>query len=163
MVLILLSQFWGGEKTESPPQGAVSGDNLAQFTSEDYIRALENKLCGLMGSIKGVGQVQIMVTLENTGEYVYAQEEKRNVDKNVEPGVEGAPDKSYLKENVQQTYILMNGQKEALVRTHLEPKVQGVVVICEGADNILVQQSVINVVTTALNIPTTRVCVEKIA
>ena len=55
------------------------------------------------------------------------------------------------------------GKKEALVLTQLEPKIQGVVIVCEGAGNIRVEADLTNVVTTALNIPSTRVCVVKIS
>jgi stage III sporulation protein AG len=63
-------------------------------------------------------------------------------------------------------YILVEsgyGSKEPLIRTQLEPKIQGVVIVCEGADNIRVEQSLINVATTTLGISSARVCVEKIA
>lgn len=43
----------------------------------------------------------------------------------------------------------------------LEAKVQGVVVVCEGADDIVVEQQVVDAVATALNIPTSKVCVTK--
>jgi len=54
------------------------------------------------------------------------------------------------------------GRREALVLTRRPPRVQGVVIVCEGADNILVQEKLISVVTTALGIPSTRVSVVKI-
>lgn len=160
MLLILLSQFWGGAEDKSTKENALVVSE-AGTEADDYAAVLEEKLGGLIASIEGVGRAKIMVTLENTGEYVYAQEEKRNVDTNIEER-DGTSQKSSTKENIQQNYILMNGQKEALVKTRLEPKIRGVVIICEGADDIMVRQSVVNVVTTALNIPTTRVCVEKI-
>ena len=34
--------------------------------------------------------------------------------------------------------------------------------VCQGAEDVRVQTDLINVVTTALNIPSTRVCVVKI-
>jgi stage III sporulation protein AG len=164
MLLILFSQsLGGGSETATPESGGNSTGTL--YTAEEYIAKSEEKLCALITQIEGVGRAEVMVTLENNGEYVYAQEEKRNLDKNVEPGGEEG-DKITSKENIQSSYILVEsgyGSKEPLIRTQLEPKIQGVVIICEGADNIRVEQSLINVATTTLGISSARVCVEKIA
>lgn len=159
MALILLSQFVGpgSGKVEQPDT------STAEFVSETYIADLEAKLTSLITGIEGVGEARVMVTLESGIEYVYAQEEKRNTDLTREGEATEAA-KIYEKENVEQKYILVdqNGKKQPLLKTQLQPKVQGVVIACEGADEILVENSLINVVTTALNIPTTRVCVVKI-
>jgi stage III sporulation protein AG len=166
MLLILFSQSLGGNTGENtaPDTGGAGIGTL--YTAEEYIAKTEEKLCALITQIEGVGRAEVMVTLENNGEYVYAQEEKRNLDKNVEPGGDGQSDKITSKENIQVGYILVEsgyGSKEPLIRTQLEPKIQGVVIICEGADNIRVEQSLINVATTTLGISSARVCVEKIA
>ena len=70
----------------------------------------------------------------------------------------------YEKENVEQKYLLIeqDGEKQPLITTELQPKIQGVVIVCDGADNARVQWDLINVVTTALNISSDRVCVVKI-
>ena len=160
MALILLSQFFSiGEKSAKDIDTAT-----AQFTSEAYIADLEAKLTSLISGMEGVGEARVMVTLESGVEYIYAQEEKRNTDVTQEGGATEAA-RIYEKENVEQKYILVetqNGKKQPLLKTERQPKVQGVVIVCEGASNIHVEQDLINVVTTALNIPSTRVCVVKI-
>ncbi len=160
MALILASQFIPEKKP--PPDSAT-----AVFTSAEYTGELETRLGELVASMEGTGRVRVMITLENAGETVYAQEEKRNVDKQEEmvPNSQAAATTTSQKENVEQRYILVDGEngREALVKTRLEPRIQGVVVLCEGADNPLVEQSITHVVTTALNIPTTRVAVVKIS
>jgi stage III sporulation protein AG len=165
MLLILFSQSLGGGSDTAMPESAGEGAGTL-YTAEEYIAKTEEKLCALITQIEGVGRAEVMVTLENNGEYVYAQEEKRNLDKNVEPGGDGQSDKITSKENIQMSYILVEsgyGSKEPLIRTQLEPKIQGVVIVCEGADNLRVEQSLINVATTTLGISSARVCVEKIA
>ena len=49
-----------------------------------------------------------------------------------------------------------------MLKTERLPKIQGVVVVCEGAGSMTVQQRVTEVVATALDIPYTKVCVTKI-
>lgn len=164
MLLILISQFMdSGAATarEEAPQDTTT----AQYTTEEYAAQLEEKLQRLIGSIQGVGAAQVMVTLEHGIEYVYAQQEKSSTDKKLEPGSEESGERLDYKYDVEYSYVFVDngyGDKRPLLRTELQPKVQGVVVVCEGADDIRVQQNVTNVVTTALHIPTTRVCVVKI-
>ena len=162
MGLVLLSHWMTPapkEEKESIAANAAMDSGQILYTPEAYVSQIEGKLSDLLGAIQGVGRVHIMVTLENSGEYVYALEEKRSWDKNTAPDSSGVS-----RENLQQSYILVDvgyGQKEPLVRTRLEPKIQGVVVICQGGGDIRVRQSVVNVVTTALKIPSIRVCVEQ--
>ena len=47
--------------------------------------------------------------------------------------------------------------------TEVQPVVKGVVVVCDGGDDPVVQQRVIDAVTTALDITSVRVCVVKAA
>jgi stage III sporulation protein AG len=88
MLLILFSQSLGGGSEQVTPESGGDGTGTL-YTAEEYIAKTEEKLCALITQIEGVGRAEVMVTLENNGEYVYAQEEKRNLDKNVEPGGEG--------------------------------------------------------------------------
>jgi len=159
IIFIFLSQF---TKTEENVQINNTYTAQADTKAEEYIYGMESRLNSLITSIEGVGRAQVMVTLENTGEYIYAQEEKRSADKITEENENGIAAKSTTKESAENKYILLNGQKEALVKAQLEPQIKGVVVICEGADSAFVRQRIVNVVTTVLNISTARVCVEKI-
>lgn len=162
MALILLSQLMSREK---PPQRPMD-EATASFTAEDYIEGLESKLQELVTGIEGVGRAEVMVTLESGVEYVYAQEEKRNTDTIRGQGEEQEVFKVSQKENVEQKYIIVEteyGKRQALVLTELQPRIQGVVIVCEGADDIRVQEKLTSVVTTALGISSTRVCVVKIS
>ena len=135
-------------------------DETELFTMKEQSEHLEEKLSALIAEIEGVGRVRVMITLENSGETIYVQEEKRVVDR--QAGESGA---FIQKESSELKYVMIengSGRRQALVETQREPKIQGVVVVCEGANDVNVQLRVTNVVTTALHIPSTRVCVEKI-
>ena len=71
IALILLSEFWPKEtKTTS-----------AKASAEEFVTKTEEKLNQIVGSIQGAGQCQVMVTLENGVEYVYASQQKVNTDR----------------------------------------------------------------------------------
>ena len=161
MALIFLSTViqTGGSNKPNPSVGA------GQLTSQEYVAQLEDRLTGIVGSIEGVGRCQVMVTAESGVEYVYAVEETQNVNRtNSYNGDEVA--RETQQENTEQKYIVVdagNGKKEALVKPERQPAIQGVVIVCEGAGSMVVQERVTQVVTTALGIPYNKVCVTKLS
>ena len=160
MALIFLSTViqTGGSNKPNPSVGA------GQLTSQEFVAQLEERLIGIVGSIEGVGRCQVMVTAESGVEYVYAVEETQNVNRtNSYNGDEVA--RETQQENTEQKYIVVdagNGKKEALVKTERQPAIQGVVIVCEGAGSMVVQERVTQAVTTALGIPYNKVCVTKL-
>jgi len=162
MALILLSQFADNDSAgQSQPQ-ALGG---AEFANREYIAQLEERLQNLISQIDGVGRNKVMVTLETGTEYVYAQEHRRNTD-TTHSGNGEIPVGGRTQESVEQRFILVDtefGRREALVLTRIPPRVQGVVIVCEGANNPLVEQKLISVVTTALGISSNRVSVVPIS
>lgn len=157
MALILLSTLIKPGDRETAPAGA-------SVSAVDYAAQMEKRLASIIGNIDGVGRCQVMVTTESGVEHVYAVEESRNVNETNSYDGE-AIQRQTQQENSAQKYIVVDaggGKKEALLKTERPPKIQGVVVVCEGAGSTIVQQRVTEVVATALDIPYTKVCVTKI-
>lgn len=155
ILLILLSTFI--PKNETP-----TSDETTQIDTETYTKNLEEKIQTLVSKIDGVGNVDVMITLENGVEYVYANSEKKSTD-NTQDYTSGSPSKSTDKNSAEQDVVMVDGSdgKEALVVTKKEPTVKGVVVVCDGGDNLKVVQNITDAVTTALNITSNRVSVVK--
>lgn len=156
---IILVIFSGNlvKNNESHNQTESSGynDNLEQYSEN-----LEKRLYSLISSIEGVGETELMITLENDTEYIYADEEKKTFDKSEE-----TDDSVVEKENIEKNLILIDGEngKEALLKTAIEPKVRGIVVVCEGGDSPTVQQRVTDALKAALDIQSDKICVTKLS
>ena len=142
----------------SEDQEKVYKNNIS---SKEYIKELESNLEAILSSVEGAGELKLMITLESGEETVYAWQEKTKQD-----------EESLNKDNTQQisqnnTYenqpvIIEYGQnKQALVKKILQPVIKGVVVVCQGADNVSVVSDITDAVSVALDIPTNRVCVIK--
>jgi stage III sporulation protein AG len=162
MLLVLLSQFLPGKPSEVDSTTAEFA-NAANDASSEYLDALEGELTALLTGIEGVGRAEVMVTLQNGVEYRYAKEAKASTDTTREGGEETAT-RVHEKVTREETFLLVeqNGQRQPLLQTELQPKIQGVVIVCEGADDPRVQLILTSVVTTALDIPSTKVCIAKI-
>ena len=158
MLLIGLSQVMPPGREEPAPQPASQ-----EAQTQDYARQLEQRLDSLVESIEGAGEARVMVTLENGYQRVYARSEK--VDSDVLEDIRsGEERKTQEKQVTEQTYVLIDGSggEEPLVTAELEPRVKGVVVVCEGGDRPEVVGKVVDAVTVALDISSARVSVSRL-
>ena len=90
---------------------------------------------------------------------------KENID-TTKDYADGETKKEQEKNNYERNVILVqgsNGTREALLKTTIEPKVKGVVIVCQGGENIEVEKRVIDAVTTALDISSSKICVAKLS
>lgn len=133
------------------------------FNVSSYENKLEERLLDLVEEIDGVGKAKIMLTLESSIEYIYAQERREKTDK-----ISDFKDKTPLKlqeRNDEEKKLMLvdgpSGRRQALIKTEIQPKVKGVVVVCQGGNEPVVNQQITNVLTTVLNIPSSRVFVTK--
>lgn len=153
MVMILLSQFAAGSKTDA--QNGADHSNIAEYEAR-----LEKRLLPLIRKIEGVGKAELMITMDSGTEYLYVNEEKTSTDETEDADQES--NKTQRRESNEKSVTVLGGG-EALLQKEKEPAVRGVVVICEGGDDIKVQRRLTDAVTAALDITSARVCVAKMA
>lgn len=160
IILIMLSEVLPNSSENNTSQDTNTYKNI---TSEQYIKQTEEKISALVSMIEGAGKTKVLITLESGYEYVFAREEKTNNDK-TQDTYDETHQKLQTKDSTETKYILIeDGDSEkALITTEIEPKIKGVVIICEGGDKTLVKQRITDAITTAFGISTTRVCVTKI-
>ena len=152
MLLILLSELIPDSKKEPGSQPSQQDDDP---DSEIYKHQLEDELGTILSRIDGIGDVSIMITLDGTTEYVYAEELDTTTDSN-----DGKKRESYRSSIV----ITENGgDKKALIKKIIRPQVTGVLVACTGGDDIKIREQVIGAVSAVLGIPAGRVYVSKLS
>ncbi len=134
-LLIALNSFEDNGKKQ-----AESEQDKPESFDTDYERSLCGELEAVISQIEGVGKVSIMVTFEGTAQNEY----QTDIDKSE-------------KDETLKTVII--GNKEALIKSVQNPRIAGVLVVCEGGESIKVKEKVINAVSTVLNISSSRVYV----
>lgn len=123
-----------------------NADNSSNFstettlTTDEYVEGLENKLCNVLSNISGVGQVDVVITLQSGFSYVYA------TDSETKTTTSGSTETVVTKENV----LLVSN--EPVVVKEIFPEIKGVVVVAKGAENIGVKLNILNAVETALEV-----------
>ncbi len=122
IALILLSEFWPKGDQDHVGKGIGGG-----IRDKNGGKAESNR-----GQHPGAGQCQVMVTLENGVEYVYASQQKVNTDRTEDTASDS--NKISQRDGTEQNIIIVdtdNGRQGLLV-TEIQPTVKGVVVVCEG-------------------------------
>ena len=109
-----------------------------------YVQKLESQTEDILSSMSGVGKCKVMITLKNSDENVYAQNNDTNSESN--------------------EYIFQDSgsSNEPVVVKKYYPQVQGVVIVCEGADDVNTKEKIINSVASLYNISTSKITVSKI-
>ncbi len=161
--LIVISGSLKGCAAQAPAASSASSQQGTEITAEKFEEELEGKLTGIVSQIDGVGNVHIMVTLDQTIQDVYATERKTSDEGTSEAGESGTG-KQETNKSDETTYLVVkdeNGSEKTIRLTEIEPVVRGVVVVCDGGGDARVQQEITDAVTTALHITSVRVCVIK--
>ncbi len=117
--------------------------------SIDYKEELEE----ILSHIQGVGEVKVMLTYSSSFEKRIAYEDNSNKHEKKDG------DSTINEISSQKNVVLSDG--EPFIVKEIYPEIQGVIVVSEGADDIIVKQNILNAVTTALSIAPHKVCVVK--
>ena len=99
-----------------------------------------------------MGSAKVMVTVEGTREYVFAQQ----TDTNRQTETDGEA-------FAQKGEIILSDEKDGkkpVVKQIISPKISGAAVVCEGADDPKTKERVINTVSAVLGLSGSRISVE---
>lgn len=143
IILISTSDFFDNDKSKKT-------NDTNTFDYVEYNKTLESKLTDIMSSIDGVGRCNVMITLENSAESIYATDNEIKTDNN-----------SLNKKDEYVLYNTDNGETPVLLKEKL-PRVQGVTVICDGGDDNKIKEKIVEAVTALFNISSSRVSVSKL-
>lgn len=154
MLGILLIAF-----SDSFVSNKVSENNDKTLSSMQYVKYLEEKITKTVSYINGAGKTRVMITLESSSEqkFVFNNSDEKNTEKNGE--------QLKTNNNTNTETVIIDGEggyDEPLIEKTIEPKIRGVLVLCEGADNIELNEKITQAVKTALGISSNKVCVIKL-
>ena len=111
--------------------------NTTKSISDDtYISQMEHKICSVVEKIDGCGKVSVAISYSSNEEKVYAYETETTTSGGV----------------TKKTDSIVSVKGEPLVTTTLPPKILGVVVVAQGANDPIVKFKIIEVVVTLLDV-----------
>ena len=144
---ILLMGFPSGE--DKNKEKSVS--DTVKFNIEAFEMRIENAL----SECEGVGKVNVILSIESGPEKIYAKEEKQSEKK--ETGEVRESDRDMKPSIISEG----NGHEVPVLVKERYPKFRGAAVVCEGADDIEVQKSVIEMISSLTGLSSDRISVVK--
>ena len=105
--------------------------------SNNYASSVEQNLTNLLKNVEGVGNVDVMVSLTGSEIEILA--------KNIETIKENGVIKNI------ESVVMVNGKP--YVTETLNPKINSVVVVCDGGDNLSIKMVISEIISSALSVP----------
>ncbi|WP_130807141.1 sporulation stage III protein AG [Senegalia massiliensis] len=151
MLLIGISIFFEGEESIKDINNINPKEKNKEIYEEDYSNEIEIKLKKILSEMKGVGDVEVMVTLLETVENIPATNTTKNKEVTKENDSEGGTRDVMREESTEQ--IVMNGNGgEMITIKEVKPEIKGVIIAAEGANDIRIKETIYNAVKTVLGI-----------
>ncbi|HLR34348.1 MAG TPA: sporulation stage III protein AG [Tissierellales bacterium] len=156
-LLLIISSILFDNKDKKDPfiKNNLPDDDL-EFKTEDYAEMLEKKLEYILGQISNVGEVNVMITLEDTAEKVPATNTTKNQETSNEEDSQGGS-REVLREDSTSQVVTKGGEGTLIVLKEIKPEVKGVIVVADGAEDLQVQEKLYHAVKTVLDIPGNKV------
>jgi len=136
------------------PDGDEATPNPVTLGEANTRADVEERLSAVLGSIRGAGRVEVMVTYESGPELVPAMSTDVDVSTTQSTGSDGRENSvSQQTESAKPATVSGSGGTEPIVLTEREPAVRGVIVVAEGAADIAVKHDLQRAVQTVLDVP----------
>ncbi|NLM74137.1 MAG: hypothetical protein GX184_08945 [Clostridiaceae bacterium] len=159
-IIIIAASFF------SPPNDTKDTMSISNISSEEknsaqesmngqeIITALEKRMSELLSKVEGAGEVDVMIFADSSSEQVPAYNNEQDTRSD-----EGASGKSSVISETRQ--LALSGNDTPVILKVIVPQIKGVVVVAQGADDILIREQLNNAVCTLLGIPEHRVQILK--
>lgn len=150
--VMFLIYFGTTSKADASTQSASIAD--IQYTSaSQYAKELEEKLEKTLSQIQGAGNVSVVITLESSSELIIAKTVE-TTKKSESVTDNGVTTKTENIEIVEKPLIVSgkNGE-EPIILLEVMPKITGVVVVAQGANDVNVKLNILKALQALLTIP----------
>jgi stage III sporulation protein AG len=142
----------------NPAFGGTLKKELSSF--REYEEVYQSQLKELLGKIVGVGEVEVIVTIDSTEEIIVERNTKETQQVTNEKDQQGATRNiSNVTRSGEVAIYEVSGGKQPLIIKTIKPKVRGVVVVAKGAENLTVKKMLVEAVERGLDIAANRISI----
>lgn len=152
ILFILLASGSGGKEAKVQ----VKDEN-----DKEYSKQLEEKIGQIVTAVTGDKSPVVAVTLETGREYIYANQNTTDSNRSEDSKGENTANEESVKSS--EEYIIVknsDGGESPLIITEKKPIVRGVAIVCEGI-NTGTEESIINSLTSMLDIPSRKISISR--
>ena len=153
VTLVLVKYIFSGDKSEKQSSNynnaelVYSNDVLQEQETVSYKDDLKSELINILKKINGVGEVDVLITYSETSKLVPVYNENSSESKTSEGDTEGGT--RVIESYDSSKEVVTDESSEPITERIIMPKIEGAIVICEGANDINVKNNVISAVEAA--------------
>lgn len=153
VTLVLVKYIFSGDKSEKQSSNynnaelVYSNDLLQEQETVSYKDDLKSELINILKKINGVGEVDVLITYSETSKLVPVYNENSSESKTSEEDTEGGT--RVIESYDSSKEVVTDESSEPITERIIMPKIEGAIVICEGANDINVKNNVISAVEAA--------------
>ena len=165
ITIIAINYIWNDKdkgKNTIADLDKTTNSNISDKENNNDDISLETNLENILSKIAGVGNADVMITYSESTQVipVYNKKEKTsNTDESDSGGGKRKIEEVDSSEEV--VYSDSTGKGEIVTQKTVSPKIEGAIVICEGADDSNVKTSIIQAVEAATGLATHKIQVFK--
>lgn len=146
IIIIFASSF---KPVNTKKNEKISSQNLVYTSAMEYCLVMENRLINVLRGIKGISNINAFVMVEAGPTFTFLEEVKKDQNSN-----------DTNQNNTYQTSVVLvkNGSvSKPVVVVEKLPKITGVLIVAKGATDLKTKTTLINVVSSVLNVELSRV------
>lgn len=140
--------------------------SLRSETNEtDYVAELENRLKNMLKKVEGIGEVEVMITIESSKEKVILKDSPYTQDSSNEADGQGGSRITNGLSKEEETVLVQSeeGGSVPYIIKEIEPKIAGVVVIAQGGGNTKVINEINSAIEALFGVPIHKIKVMKMS
>ncbi|HOB20139.1 MAG TPA: stage III sporulation protein AG [Candidatus Atribacteria bacterium] len=159
IVVSMLGSFFNAGTDDGTT--AVDQRNIREDTADNNkydIFDKEERLKKVLSAIKGAGEVEVMISYKSSKEIIPAMNTVQSSTQTEETDSSGGTRKiTQTDTNTQPVSLSTQNGSQPLIAKEMEPEIQGVIVVAEGADDFRVKIELLNAVQTVLGLKANQV------
>lgn len=154
VTVIVINVIWKDDKKEEDKTNSNS-KKLADVTEKNYTEdTLETRLENILSNIVGVGNVDVLITYNETEEIIPVY--NKNGKKSTTNETDSSGGTRVVEDNESSEEVVLENNKIITQKT-VSPKIEGAIITATGASNSNVKAYIIQAVEAATGLPTHKI------
>ena len=135
LILLVIAVPTDKKNEDSQTGNLISNSDKTETLQEEYAKDLESRLEEILSTIKGVGKVEVMITIKDSGLSVVEKDESGQETTRGEENSSSWEEETIYQKTDKETY--------PYVVNTIRPQIQGVLVVAQGVNDPVIQQEII--------------------
>ncbi|MBS4539990.1 hypothetical protein GOQ27_16050 [Clostridium sp. D2Q-11] len=160
MILLAITVFFdeGDEVINNANKDNDDIQEEVRNNMNNYSNELEIKLENILSQMKGVGEVDVMITLVETVESIPAINKTNNKEITTENDAQGG-NRNVTREESTEQVVVSGSENSMMTIKEIKPEIKGVIVSAQGASDIRIKETIYGAVKTVLGLSGNKVSI----